>query len=118
MARFLLQDRKIINMKTSGDNAGTVLKLDDLAFSGGDVGIEEFEKMSVDMYPNPSSDVVFIKSEGNYSYEIFNVAGQLVESKVNIDGATQVDVSNWNTGAYIVHITNGNAKEIKKLIVE
>lgn len=114
----LTQPDSLVLLISSGDNAGSVLKVDDLSFSGGDVGVAEFEKMSVNMYPNPSNNEVFIKSDGEFQYEILDLTGQLVKSASNLNGTEVLNVKDWSPGAYIVQINNGNATEILRLIVE
>ncbi|MFN3917894.1 MAG: hypothetical protein ACK4K0_09130 [Flavobacteriales bacterium] len=43
---------------------GSVLYLDNLAFSGSNVSINEFlAKIGFKLYPNPVEDVLFVKSE-------------------------------------------------------
>jgi len=108
----------IVFMAYSGSNPGSVLKLDDLSFSGGNVGIEEFEKFAVSVYPNPATDVVMIKSEGIYTYEIVNLSGSVVRSAKNVSGAKEINISDLNSGAYFVRINNMNSTEIHKLIIE
>jgi hypothetical protein len=108
----------IILVVVSGDNPGSVLKLDDLRFSGGGVGIEEFEKFEVSIYPNPASDIVMIKSEGVYSYEIIDLTGKIVRSAVNNIGALSINISDISSGSYLVKLNNANGIQIHQLLVE
>lgn len=112
------QPDSMIFLAYSGDNPGSVLKLDDLALSGGDVGLNEFASMDVSIYPNPASSVVMIKAEGMYNYSIVDLAGNLVMTENNINGAIQLDINNLSSGAYVVKISNDNMIETHKLIVE
>lgn len=102
----------------SGDNPGSVLKLDDLSFNGGDVGLEEFNSMNVDIYPNPASTSVMIKADGTYNYSIVNLSGQEVMKQNNLHGAIELDVSELSSGAYFVRINNEYSTESHKLIIE
>jgi hypothetical protein len=102
----------------SGDNAGSVLKLDDLALSGGDVGLNEFASMNISMYPNPASSSVMIKAEGTYNYSISDLAGNVIMTESNVNGAIQLDINNLSSGAYFVTINNAVSAETHKLIVE
>lgn len=102
----------------SGENTGSVLKLDDLSFSGGDVSIDEFASMNISMYPNPASSTVMIKAEGTYNYSIVDLTGNVLLSENNVNGAIQLDISNLSSGAYLVKINNSINSETHKLIVE
>lgn len=108
----------VMIMAYSGDSLGSVLKLDDLAFSGGDVGIDEFSKMDISIYPNPASDVVMVKAEGNYSYRIFDLAGNLVNASDDVVGVQVIDIHALENGSYIVQISDGTSIESHKLIVQ
>ncbi|MDG1331092.1 MAG: T9SS type A sorting domain-containing protein [Crocinitomicaceae bacterium] len=102
----------------SGDNQGSVLHLDDLAFSGGNVSLDEFSSMNVDIYPNPATTSVMIKAEGSYTYSIVNLSGQEVVSQNDANGAIELDISALSSGAYFVEISNEYNTESHKLIVE
>ena len=102
----------------SGDSLGSVLKLDDLSFSGGDVGIEEFKKLSTNVYPNPASDYVMIKANGSYSIEMIDVTGKVVHSSENNFGVLTVDTVNFKTGAYFIRINTESGIKTHKLIIQ
>lgn len=102
----------------SGDNPGSVLKLDDLSFSGGDVSLDEFSSMNISMYPNPASSSVMIKAEGTYNYAIVDLAGNVIMTDNDVNGAIQLDINNLSNGAYFVTINNAAKAETHKLIVE
>jgi len=105
-------------MGYSGDSIGSVLFLDDLNFSGGNVGLETFESMSVSIYPNPTSSTVMIKAEGTYDYIIVDLAGNVVMNDKNIAGAVQLDINHLSSGIYIIQMNNAHSAETHKLIVE
>jgi hypothetical protein len=112
------QPDSIIFTAYSGNNPGSVLKLDDLSFSGGDVGLEEFATMNVNIFPNPATDHVMIKADGKYSYEIVDLTGKTVRSDENINGVQNVSLEHLRTGAYVVRLTSGSIVETYKLIVK
>lgn len=108
----------IVFMAFSGNNPGSVLKLDNLMFSGGNVGIEEFKNLAVSIYPNPANDIVMLKAEGIYSFEIVDLTGKIVRSAMNTIGAQTIDVSDLSKGAYLVRLNTENNTEIHQLIIE
>lgn len=108
----------IVFVAFSGSEVGSSLKLDDLSFSGGNVGIEEFEKFNVSVYPNPASDIVMIKAEGNYSYEIVDLTGKIVRSAQDLNGVQSINVSDLSKGAYMIKLNNANRSEIHQLVIE
>ena len=100
---------------SSGNNVGSVLMLDDLSFSGNNVGIEEFSNMEINIYPNPAKNKVMIKSNNVFNYKIIDLSGKIVMSGDNNKSAIEVDIDHLNSGAYFIKINN---KENYKLIIE
>ncbi|WP_108867385.1 DUF1028 domain-containing protein [Aquimarina aquimarini] len=81
------------------------------------------EKDQVTIYPNPATNIVTIKSNGNpiFSYEIRDAYGKLIEKRENKrKSATSVylDVVNYNSGVYFVTIYDEFQKiHVDRLIV-
>jgi len=63
-------------------------------------GIEE-NVLSVALYPNPTADLLYIKSESSLDIEVYNTIGELVLSKKN---ATVIDLSEQEGGSYLIKI--------------
>lgn len=108
----------ILFVVSSGDSLGSILKLDDLSFSGGNVGLAEFAQMSSSIYPNPASSIVMIKSEGAYAFELVNITGEVVISNANLCGVQEINIEDVIPGTYFVRLTNGTTTAIHKLIVQ
>jgi len=65
---------------------------------------QEYEEISI--YPNPTTDVLYIKSEFNIvSIEIYNNLGQLVLSNSH---KKEINISKLNQGIYFMKIKNEN----------
>ena len=80
-------------------------------------GTEDIALSSVKMFPNPTKNSLqFSKnSNENLDIEIFDVLGKSV---LRIDNVrNEVNVSELNSGLYFVHMSLGNLKSTKKLIV-
>lgn len=108
----------IIFVAFSGDNPGSVLKLDDLQFSGGNVGLNEFADMNVNIYPNPANDYVFVKAEGEYELTIVDLMGKEVYTSTNNTGAQQIDLTKFESGNYLIYIKNQTTVETHRLSVQ
>jgi beta-glucanase (GH16 family) len=77
---------------------------------------DEFDGNSFRMYPNPSSDTVFIDSKTTIdSIEIYNTIGKLVVSKEKPENT--IDVSNLAAGVYIMRVYSGKNSAVKKLVI-
>ena len=77
------------------------------------LGVENktsFSKLMI--YPNPVSTILNINSNGNKeitALKITNVLGQIVFSNTNANNQKAIDVSNFNSGLYILSINSGDA---------
>ncbi len=61
----------------------------------------EKELTELEIYPNPVSDLLTIKTEGKYSYRITDVKGQNISLKTEGD---QIDVSSLQAGIYFLRV--------------
>ena len=113
------QPDSLLLIAFSGNNPGSVLKLDDLVFSGGNVSLSEFETMNVSMFPNPAKSSMMIMAEGMYSIKIVDLMGHVVKFKNHANEVIELDISDLNSGTYFVKInSHESSTETLKLIVE
>ena len=80
------------------------------------VGIAEKSKISIYIYPNPTSSILNIDPKGEriLSLKVFTVSGQLINSKIN--GTNKVDVSQYKSGLYILQIETQNGIALSRFI--
>lgn len=79
----------------------------------GNLATNENSQSSIQIYPNPATDVLNItKVSNNATYAIYNVAGQLV-SKGKVDN-NKVQVSKLQKGVYMITVDNdGQTSKVK-----
>lgn len=79
----------------------------------GSLAVNDNKKTSVQIYPNPASDVLHITNvSAKTAYKIFNIAGQLVDNG-NVNNG-EVKVNQLVKGTYIISFdNNGKASNIK-----
>ncbi|MDG5492115.1 T9SS type A sorting domain-containing protein [Psychroserpens sp. SPM9] len=75
---------------------------------------------SFNIYPNPSSSLLHIELNSNQTdltYQIFDILGkQIITETLNTSSLTQIDISNWNSGLYLIKISIGDQTETKRFI--
>jgi len=73
------------------------------------------------VYPNPAKGIVNIDLAGNVTgettYELFDVQGRKVVSKVSSNTIETLNVETLSDGIYMLSIQNGSAKTTKKVII-
>ena len=76
---------------------------------------------SLKVYPNPAKGIVNIDLAGNVTgettYELFDVQGRKVVSKVSSNTIETLNVENLSDGIYMLSIQNGSAKTTKKVVI-
>ncbi len=105
----------------SGDSVGSVLHIDDIVFTGGNVGIDDQDLfIQFEMYPNPTNDGFWMNSDlkGKAQYTIVAVDGKTVASGLVNSNKTYINTSNLTPGVYNVIMTSKYARATKKLVVE
>lgn len=105
---------------------GTVTFAYSLYLQSQSIGIEEnfFTEHSVFLYPNPSSDQVYITAALNeikeLKIEVYSTLGQLLikEEKLSLEsGKASINVSSLSNGVYFFNLVFNNKKMVKKVIV-
>ena len=74
-------------------------------------------KNEIAIYPNPSSDIIFLKGKTNQIFNnvvIFDMNGKVVSSFNKIKAGDSVPVSTLQSGLYIINIDGVSYKFIKK----
>ena len=76
---------------------------------------------SLKVYPNPAKGIVNIDLAGTVTgettYELFDVQGRKVISKVSSNAIETLNVENLSDGIYMLSIQNGSAKTTKKVVI-
>jgi len=72
--------------------------------------IDELEGESIDVYPNPATDLLTVKVDENVSQiSIYNSIGKVVfVSDEIVPGINNIDVSKYLTGVYFIRVDSGN----------
>lgn len=80
------------------------------------LGTANFDAETAALYPNPASDV-FALSIATKAVEVYSVTGQMVKSFKGGEALSVFNVSDLNSGIYLVKITDSsNRQSTKKLI--
>jgi len=89
------------------------IKLSDLDVC--DNAVNEIENSSINIFPNPSTGIINVKGAENSTIEILNSLGVVVSTINNASSMESVNLSEFNTGTYIVRVITDNNIIIKKV---
>ncbi len=112
------------NLKaTNGElivSGGTSFSKQITTFSIGTLGINDVTELeSIMVYPNPTTDVIYIKAtnveEIPETYTIINTAGQVIETKeIGLESDLQIRVSHLSQGLYFLKLSK-NGEQSKTI---
>ena len=81
-----------------------------------EVGLNELNAKDVNVYPNPTSGVVYVDLNESFDAVIYNYQGQVVKSLY--DNNNQIDMSELSSGMYFVEIKTNDNTIVKKVLVQ
>ena len=94
---------------------------DDVCFTTGDVilSIHEYQSSSINVYPNPATNIVNVKSDIQInSVIVYNYLGQvIVTEKVNTN-LYQLNSSQYQSGVYFIQIETNEGIVTKRIIIK
>lgn len=88
------------------------------------LGVENFDLTGVTLYPNPNNGVFSLGLNGvsgKVNVGVYDVRGRIILEKVILNSGfinEQINLSNVQSGVYLVTIQDGNRKTTKKIIVQ
>ena len=99
---------------------GTSFKFDDIAVSYQSTGVSKVLTSKLAVYPNPSSDQIYVRTkEGNRienaDVSIYSMDGKMIYSESNYHTEKGIDISKLNTGMYILSINDGISVYTQKI---
>jgi len=83
------------------------------------LSVEEKFVKSLNFYPNPAREQLNVFSLFKIdSYELHNIAGQLIMQETDDGNFSTLDVSSLQPGIYFLKVTSGNMSHTQKVIIE
>lgn len=76
------------------------------------------EKLEVEIFPNPTTDVVYLKtSEKSMKYHVLDLSGKILETGELIESQTKINLLNYAKNIYLIEVysTSKNTKNTFKV---
>jgi hypothetical protein len=85
------------------------------------LGLNDFEQEDdFRLYPNPSNSILNIELQSissNGTLEVFDLLGkQIITQSISKTEISQIDVTNWDSGLYLIKISSDKGEETKRFI--
>lgn len=81
-----------------------------------DTDIEKLPDLNISIYPNPVTNLLYIKGNSIDAAEIYSLAGKLVQRYATVGNA--LDLSRLEAGSYLIHLYSGGRKMVKLVVKE
>ncbi|MEL0296175.1 MAG: T9SS type A sorting domain-containing protein, partial [Cryomorphaceae bacterium] len=92
-----------------------------LQAEGVPAGIQEFD-LEMKVYPNPSStglmNVVTANNVAIETLTVFDITGRVVVQKQGLGNATELDLTAWNSGVYILKVETEQGAAVRRITVK
>src|SRR5690606_24072405 len=87
-----------------------------LAVTVSTLGVSDFQKMKIKLYPNPTNGILYIEtSQEIQSYEVYNLIGQRLLSG-SFTGS--IDMKDISKGTYIIRLTTPNGEVFTEKVIK
>jgi hypothetical protein len=87
------------------------------------LSVDENALEAVNLYPNPSTGLVYIESDLSaepFNLEVTDVNGRLVETGTNAiaNGVNAINLSHVQRGTYFFKLSNENAEKVYRVVIQ
>lgn len=72
------------------------------------------ENHSIDIYPNPSSDIINLIGYNQFNYKIFDIVGNEIDNGLSFD--SKINISHLLSGQYLIEIQSNGKRHIEQFI--
>jgi hypothetical protein len=91
--------------------------IDDMFYDTGVLGNNDFDEVSLSVYPNPVQDILNISTSSVVeSVVVYDVLGKVVLQAQPDSVSPTIDMSALSSGAYMVQVTVGNTTKTVKVV--
>lgn len=88
-----------------------------ISFCIGPVGIDNSSNTDLNIFPNPTNDVLFIRGNDIKKIEIIDNLGRVLFSKTNIGNQLDINLSEYANSFVIVKIETANKTTLEKVMI-
>lgn len=102
----------------SGNNPGTVLKLDALAFDS-DLSVDNNSIIDFTVSPNPAVDFIHVElNDPSFKKaRLMTLSGEIIWETSSISSLQLIDVTPFSSGVYFMSITSEKGSSLKKVVI-
>ncbi len=112
---FMNNNLGITPLISTGESDFFVAKLANSLCGSGNVSTNKFNKLTVNVYPNPTTDIVTIETDENlFNYSVYDINGREIQTGI-FGNTNQINLQSASNGVYFVKVstTQGSSATVK-----
>lgn len=85
------------------------------------IGTEEFNAETIAVYPNPTSEIIWVNDNTSFTvdnYSVYDISGRRILFNTFNSSEKKVDVSTLNSGVYLLELVSSERSITKKIVVQ
>ena len=85
------------------------------------IGTEEFNAETIAVYPNPTSEIIWVNDNTSFTvdnYSVYDISGRRILFNTFNSSEKKVDVSPLNSGVYLLELVSSERSITKKIVVQ
>lgn len=85
------------------------------------IGVGEFATDYISVYPNPTSEAVWVSDNTSFpveTYSVYDISGRKVMHNTFNSSEKRIDVSNLDSGMYLLELIAAEKRVVKKIMVQ
>lgn len=86
--------------------------------SAGTLGAENFQMAQFSVYPNPSTGIFNISTSETVKINVVDITGKTVYQTNSVQGDTSINLSDLQSGVYLMNVSGESINKIEKLIIK
>ena len=110
----------VTNMLKRADSIRSYYDQGMLSACGFPVSVKEAidAKSSLEIYPNPTNNLINIRQEkaSSITIQVLDITGKILITTFSTNQLTTIDLSEFTNGIYLVKVTSGNSITVEKII--
>ena len=86
----------------------------------GMAGVEDLIADNISVYPNPTSEMLWVSDNTSYpieNYSVYDTSGRMVMHNIFNTSEKKIDVSNLESGVYLLELNSMQKRVVKRIIV-
>ena len=87
--------------------------------TNGTLGGQKFNDAEFAIYPNPSTGIFYLNSQGVVDVTVLDLTGKTIHTQSGVNSGDAINLSNLQSGIYIAKVVDENkAEKVVKLVIE